>query len=187
MNAHGHPPPEDAPLEARVPPDAAGIPPHLGWDADVPFWRPSPRDWLRYLGWRNLLFVPAGALVAGVAMAIVLRPSALWLIFQTLGFTGTATVLALPVVLAGYGIALAIRARKDPFCIHCGQCLYGLPPVHQCPECGRPYDLVVVEEYRRDPHWFTERWRQRRQLPRPEASVPVGAGGKRRRRTRDGT
>ena len=79
----------------------------------------------------------------------------------------------------------AVRQRPDPFCIHCGYSLTGLPDGHRCPECGRTFSFRVIEEYRRDSHWFIQRYKMRHDLP--VAEVPFAAGEVRRARSRDGT
>jgi hypothetical protein len=61
-----------------------------------------------------------------------------------------------------------------------------LPDGHNCPECGRPFKLSVIEEYRRDPNWFIKRHRSSKELPM--ADVPFDAGKVRsKRKSRDGT
>lgn len=97
-------------------------------------------------------------------------------------------LLCLPFVAAGYAMKLGVQARKEPFCIHCGYELSGLPDHHQCPECGVPYDFKAIDEYRRDPDWFIQRYKAQ-QTTRPEQS-PFDTGAARpgqRRRSRDGT
>ena len=95
-------------------------------------------------------------------------------------------IYALPVVLAISTAKDVIRARREPFCIHCGYGLTGLPDNHACPECGRRYSFRIIDEYRRDPHWFIERYRASRLLPKPDAPFAAGTiTGK--RRSRDGT
>ena len=74
------------------------------------------------------------------------------------------------------GIRNVVKARRDPFCIHCGYSLQGLADSGTCPECGRPYLFSLVEEYRKDPHFFVERYRSSRQLPTRVAAFAAGDG-----------
>jgi len=92
---------------------------------------------------------------------------------------------ALAITLTGYVIRRAVRARREPFCIHCGYNLSGLPDNYRCPECGRPYTWRLIAEYRRDPRWFIERYKARQKLPPAGPTLPAGPSAKPRRR--DGT
>jgi hypothetical protein len=173
------------PLEQQVPPNTPGLPAHFAFDANAPFWRPSGIDLVRHLGWRNILFLPALGLIA-LVIAGFFEPSLYLLFFSYLGIKITTLAIAVPIALSGWAIGSAVRGRKDPFCIHCGQCLLGLPAVHICPECGRPYDLQMVDDYRRNPQWFIQRWRMRSALPAPDMQVIVSPTAP-RRKSRDGT
>jgi hypothetical protein len=94
--------------------------------------------------------------------------------------------VAIPMVAAVNAAKNAIRSRRDPFCIHCGYGLTGLPPEHVCPECGSAYTQQLIEEYRRDPHWFIRRYEITKDLPRRDAPFEAGpVSGK--ARSRDGT
>lgn len=176
--------PNNLPLEQQVPPSTLGLPPHIPIDPNAPFWRPSPGDLFRHLGWRNILFLPALGLL-GIIIGGFFEPRSWLMIFQV-GLKPAIIFAAIPIALCGYAIRAAVRARKDPFCIHCGQCLLGLPSIHICPECGRPYDLQLCEDYRRDPQWFIQRWRMRHELPSRDAQVEVPRSST-RRKSRDGT
>jgi hypothetical protein len=130
------------------------------------------------MGWRWLLFLPAVAL----AMLMVLVPVSSIFIF---GWKLMVIAVALP---AGYLIKASrtiIRNRAEPFCIHCGYDLSNLPDNYICPECGEPYSHKVIDEYRRDPHWFIQRYSAHRKLP--QADVPFDAMPSKRRKSRDGT
>ncbi len=50
---------------------------------------------------------------------------------------------------------------RTPFCIHCGYSLEKLPDDHRCPECGMPYNLAVINFYRRNPSRFRRMWKLR--------------------------
>ncbi len=94
-------------------------------------------------------------------------------------------LIAAGISIGGYVLKRAVQARKEPFCIFCGYNLTGLPDAYRCPECGRPYTWAEIEEYRRDPQWFIERWKARRALPPPDQ--PLEAKPSRRPRSSDGT
>jgi hypothetical protein len=151
--------------------------------ADEMWYLPSFSETARLLGWRWILLLPAGLLA--VALLIVpLHPGLIQ--FLDASWKLAIIVIALPFTLFAKQARSILQARRDPFCIHCGYGLTGLPDHHQCPECGRPYSLAIVEEYRRDPHWFIQRYRNRHNLP--PRDVPFDAGTVRRtRKSRDGT
>ena len=174
-----------APLHERVPLDALASPAEVrpATGEDVRWYMPGWGETARLLGWRWILFLPAAVMVGLVAMA-VMHPFLLQLMVGWWKLWVLA--VAVPTVAAMNAAKHAIRARKDPFCIHCGYGLTGLPAEHTCPECGSAYTQRLIEEYRRDPHWFIQRYRAARDLPRADA--PFQAGPSRgRRRSRDGT
>ncbi len=149
---------------------------------DVPFWRPGWRDTARHLGWRWVLFLPPVLAVAAL-LALPWEPRAAWWLL-TGHLKILAWVIVLPVAAAGTAVRAATGLRTDPFCIHCGYDLTGLPEAGVCPECGRPYTRELIDEYRRDPAWFVQRYRARGTAP---AAVGFDAGPVRRKRSRDGT
>jgi hypothetical protein len=144
----------------------------------IRWYKPSRSEIATLMGWRWLLFLPAVAL----AMLMVLVPVSSIFIF---GWKLMVIAVALP---AGYLIKASrtiIRNRAEPFCIHCGYDLSTLPDNYICPECGEPYSHKVIDEYRRDPHWFIQRYSAHRKLP--QADVPFDAMPSKRRKSRDGT
>jgi hypothetical protein len=139
---------------------------------------------MRYLGWRWVLLLPAvGAL--GMLRAMVLEPG-LWRVFWYVGPKLSIMLLSLPFIAAGYAFKQAIKARTEPFCIHCGYDLAGLPDHHRCPECGVPYSFGAIEEYRRDPAWFIQRYKAQREVSVEQAPFEAGPRSN-RKRSRDGT
>jgi len=185
-SAQGSTADESRPLEARLPPtmhaSAAEIPP-LGED-EPPWWRPDWRDAARHVGYRWIYLLPAVlclVLLMAAPFVRIAREALLVLGFKLVLFSGGVAV-----ALAAFVVGRAVRARQEPFCIHCGYNLSGLPDQHRCPECGRPYSWRVIAEYRRDPEWFIARWRAARKLPDADAQLDVPADAP-RRRTRDGT
>lgn len=181
------PPPRRVPLHEQVPAEPLASPVHLrGQAADVRWWKPTWRDSCRYLGWRWVLFLPALA-VSCLFIAMVAEPG----LFRFLWIVGPKLMimlLCLPFIAAGYALKRGVQARTEPFCIHCGYDLSGLPDHHTCPECGLPYDFQAIEEYRRDPDWFIQRYRAQHKTMIDHAPFDVGPSvpGK-RRRSRDGT
>ena len=175
------PKPHPMPL---VPPQSVASPGQLGMARqEPPWWRPTWGDVARQLGWRWLLALPLGLMVVFM-LVLPLIPGAfnvLWI----LGLKGLGLVAAIPIALAGWAIRGLVQARQEPFCIHCGYDLSGLGDHHTCPECGRPYSLDLIAEYRRDPHWFIQRYRKQHQMPKPD--TPFTAGEIRRKKSRDGT
>jgi hypothetical protein len=167
-----------------VPPENLASPGEMEWGDDVTWWRPGFAESMKHLGWRWLLLVPAIALL--IVLALIPFNPVLWQILFMGGAKLLVLVVALPFMLAGRALSQAVKARREPFCIHCGYGLTGLPDLHRCPECGRPYSFQMIDEYRRDPQWFIERWKQRHQVPIHD--VPFAAGTARsKRKSKDGT
>ena len=157
------------------------VPPQL--EEELTWWRPSWQDAAAHLGYRCLYLLPSVLLVALFVAAVFL--TGLRDLFVVLGFKLLLLVIAITASLAGIAIRAAAKARAEPFCIHCGYDLTGLPDDYRCPECGRPYTWRAIDEYRRDPQWFIERYYLLKRLPPPAA--PFAAGPGRHRRSRDGT
>lgn len=137
------------------------------------------------MGWRNLFWLPSIILVLFI---ISLPWSWSWPVVahMLIGWWQLwIALVALPLVAAADATRHVLRLRKEPFCIHCGYTLTGLPDGSNCPECGQPFHFGTIEEYRRDPHWFIERYNKRHQIPRREATIT--AGDFRRTPRRDGT
>lgn len=175
------------PLHERIPTEPLASPAHLlAHTGEVRWWKPTWRDSWRYMGWRWVLFLPAAALVCAIA-AVFIEPRN----FQYVWFLGPKLLimlLCLPFIAAGYAMKLGVQARKEPFCIHCGYELSGLPDHHHCPECGMPYDFKAIDEYRRDPDWFIQRFKAQQGTRPEQAPFDTGAARPgRRRRSRDGT
>jgi hypothetical protein len=154
-----------------------------GNEMPATWWRPGWGDVVAAAGWSWILLVIAAAgLGLGAAILLVVTGFA----FTGLLFKPIILLIGGAMVLVGYAVRKAIHARREPFCIFCGYCLTGLPEEYDCPECGRPYTRRQIDEYRKDPQWFIERWKARQQLP--PADPPVDTGPPRpRRRSRDGT
>lgn len=185
-------PHRDGPIDLPPTPDASPSELSPSFADDVPFWMPGWSDVAKQLGWRWLLLMPAVVLVAAcvllLAAAVLLPGLWLWQWVQLI-FVGGWKLLLLAVggaiSLAGSAIRSAVRLRQEPFCIHCGYTLIGLPDNYICPECGRPYSLRVIDEYRRDPHWFIQRYKAHRTMP--VADTPFPAGPTSKPKSRDGT
>src|SRR5436305_13165468 len=130
-----------------VPPQTLGSPCELPLDAgdDVTWWQPSWTDAWRHLGWRWILFTPALLMLALLFGGIFY--SRLWWVFQLMGGYGfklAAMAFCIPFALAAYALGQATKSRTDPFCIHCGYDLAGLPDNYRSPECGRPSNWRVI-------------------------------------------
>lgn len=157
--------------------------------------RPGAMQWylptwserLRFMGWRILYFLPIVIVVGLTVCAFLLRNMGMTL-FQFWFVWWKLAILAVGLSLtAGVKAARdALRARPDPFCIHCGYSVVGLPDHHNCPECGEQFDLSVIAEYKQDPHAFIERYKQTGKLPTKE-HVPFEAGQVSSPKSADGT
>jgi hypothetical protein len=131
---------------------------------------------LKLMQWRLLYFVPAVVALA----ALVWLPFAIAWLWKII-----VIAVAIPVTAAMNSAKRAIRMRKEPFCIHCGYNMTGLPDGHRCPECGAVFWHGEMEEYRRDPHWYIQRQKLGKDIPISGAVFDAGPGN--RRRSRDGT
>jgi hypothetical protein len=183
-----HPePPRPHPLSGQVVPLEPVASPgelrRLSHEANPPWWTPSWADRARAIGWKWIFALPA-VLVIGLLAGSWFRGELL----IPLWFLGAKIILlclAVPIVLLLEVVRSVTARRTDPFCIHCGYTLQGLPDDHTCPECGRRYNFRLVEEYRRDPRWFIQRYQAHD--THPMSSAPFHAGAVRSKRSRDGT
>ncbi|HEV8604368.1 MAG TPA: hypothetical protein VGQ99_03320 [Tepidisphaeraceae bacterium] len=132
-------------------------------DGSLPWWKPSWTDVAQRLGWRWLYLIPA-------TLVLVL---AIWAIFSRAWFINIWWWGGKLWIWIGAGAVGAVveamrqatKARAEPFCIHCGYTLSGLPDQHICPECGRPYSFQLIKEYQHDPKWFVQRWKSQHGNP----------------------
>lgn len=142
-----------------------------------PLWYlPGFAERLRLMGWRVIYFLPLVPLL--LLMVFVPFLMVAW-------WKLTVFAIALPVTAGMRAAHRAIKSRTEPFCIHCGYDLTGLPDGHRCPECGNTINHWEIDEYRRDPHWFIQRWRARQKLP--AADTAFRAGPNARTSSNDGT
>lgn len=186
MSADQPTPDDPRPLHQQAAPQVIASPSHLtvGEGEQLVWWRPGWIESFRLLslGWKTLyavLFTLFGAITFFTywwSLGQALLP--IWVKLLL-------TLFGLVAVSFGAVVKRAARARKEPFCIHCGYNLTGLPDHHRCPECGRPYEWRIIDEYRRDPDSFIQRYEALRRLP--TAAKPFEAGTQRRPRRRDGT
>jgi len=173
---------DDRPLEARLPPPVVATPSDLRGEPAQPlvWWTPGWQDLVRHVGYRWVYLLPAAGLLLLLGGAVIFPPLAG--VMAVLGVKLLVVVGALAITLTGYVIRRAVRARREPFCIHCGYNLSGLPDNYRCPECGRPYTWRLIAEYRRDPRWFIERYKARQKLPPAGPTLPAGPSAQPRRR-----
>ncbi len=179
------PPGRRVPLERQLPPEVHASPTQMppGEDDGI-FWLPNFGESLRYVGWRWVLVLPAVAVVGLLVSGLVFDLHLLNILWYA-GFKLVILAVSVPAVMFASAVRKAVQNRSDPFCIHCGYGLTGLPDGHQCPECGRPFTFALIQEYRRDPHWFIRRYKTRHQIP--TSDVPFMAGAVTRKKSRDGT
>jgi hypothetical protein len=177
--------PDDSnqPLIKRVPPVSVASPSDLRLrdPKEVRWYLPGWGETARLFGWRWIYFAPAAALVVLAIMQpwlVLLRWIVLWWKLASIAFL-------LPMVAVIEAAKNIIRRRTEPFCIHCGYTLEGLPDHHVCPECGEAFSFATIDEYRRDPHWFISRYKQHGGMP--AADAPFAAGERVGKRSRDGT
>ena len=176
--------PAPPPAIEQLPPTSVASPSELRPRnaSDMRWYKPSLGQTLQLLGWRWVYFLPAAVMILALGFGL----SHLWFLPLLIG-SWKLMVIAI-VVPTGYAIKNAkdiLRNRKEPFCIHCGYDLSGLPDNHTCPECGESYNFRLIEEYKRDPQWFIDRYYKHRELPPVEA--PFEARISKRPRSRDGT
>jgi predicted RNA-binding Zn-ribbon protein involved in translation (DUF1610 family) len=184
--------PDDShlPLEQRVPRESVASPSQLRLapGEEVRWWKPGASEALKLLGWRWIYFIPAMLLIA-LVLYMPWRPQ--WWQLIIAWWKLVVIAVALPLGIAVRAVKTAIRNRREPFCIHCGYDLTGLQDNHTCPECGQGYSFRVIDEYRRDPHWFIERYKSHGNIPQRDVPFPAGPVGSnsavKRRRSRDGT
>lgn len=140
-------------------------------DEPIHWWRPDWTTVLKSVGtaWFVLLALMGAVLLLAAWGTLLPVDIALRLLFMKLAFLIGACMIALSLYL----FRLAMRARRDPFCIFCGYNLSGLPDNHRCPECGRSYTFAMIEQYREDPAWFAARWKARQQLPPPDPTLQI--------------
>ena len=155
MGDEREPPP--IPRVLRTPEE---IPPEEG--GGRVWWRPSlaeVRPGLVTWQWVIVGAIVVPLVLLGAAVSFWSWLSVLsWFYEWVLGLGVLAVGFVAVIVERAY--AAARKGRTDPYCIHCGYRLVGLPDHHHCPECGRPYSFELNAEYRQNPDWFVERWKR---------------------------
>jgi hypothetical protein len=144
------------------------------FDGDTPFWRPDAWDIARAIGWRWILLLPASILCLAFLVAPffsfgLLRGNIAW------EWKLAAVCFAASFTIVASAIKNVVKRRSDPFCIHCGYSLIGMGDHGQCPECGRPFVISVIEEFKKDPHFFQTRAKAVRTTP-PSMTFAAGEG-----------
>jgi hypothetical protein len=125
----------------------------------IVWWRPSIRELLRQAGWAcwMILVSPLALGVALIAAAHFVGTDAI--ILGWLGVRILLLWLIVPFVAWGHLRLKAMHRRPDPYCVHCGYTLLGMPEEGKCPECGKPFRMKVIDMFRRDPQWVMAWWR----------------------------
>ena len=101
-------------------------------DGSLPWWKPTWGDVAQRLGWRWLYLIP---LVMMVLLGVWMLLFHVWFV-NMLWWSAKFWVW---IVMGAVGAVVeamrqATKARAEPFCIHCGYTLAGLPDQHICPE-----------------------------------------------------
>jgi hypothetical protein len=144
------------------------------FDGKTPWWRPGAKEVAKAIGWRWAILLPLIAVALGIPVAAMLMGRfSLQFLGGEIKFMIMAIGASISIVL--YAMKRAVNVRKDDFCIHCGYCVHGLGTSGQCPECGRHFNLAIIGEYKKDPHFFVDRWRALQDAPKGFA-FPAGDG-----------
>lgn len=163
-----------SPASMRQHPDDALLPEHmLPLDQDLPWWRPGVWDIAKVVGWRWIMLGPALVVGALVPLEMFLEVRLVPIIAAGIKLVAFAWGVVISIV--AWAIRNAVRARKEAFCIHCGYVLEGLGERGSCPECGRPFHVAMINEFRKDPHFFVTRHKALRDARR-SVVFPAGAG-----------
>lgn len=155
-----------SPAEMHAPPLDALSPDFVTvFDGTTPWWRPRMADIAKVIGWRFIFLIPALALVIGIPVMMVYAPRAS---SQMLGMEIKLLLFSIGVCISTviWAMKNVTKARKDYFCIHCGYTVDGLADKGTCPECGRGFSRGMIEEYKKDPHFFVDRWRAVKTAPK---------------------
>src|SRR5690348_13503520 len=98
---------------------------------------PTWGERLALMKWRLLYFVPLLVMLT----LLVFIPFVVLYLWKLL-----VIAVVVPLTAAANTAKNAIRLRKEPFCIHCGYDLTGLPDGHLCPECGIRFSWAEIDD-----------------------------------------
>lgn len=149
---------------------------HTMFDGSTPWWRPGPSDIIRAIRWWWLVLLPTIVIAVAMPLLVILFPGSLWARSGVPLVKLELFLLGVIFSIVVYGVRNVVTSRRGPFCIHCGYSLEGLDDHGLCPECGRPFIFAVIDEYRRDPHFFIERHKGVKTLPAKQARFAAGDG-----------
>lgn len=171
------------PLVRQVPPNSVASPSELRPrdGHQVRWYKPTVGETLTLMGWRWIYFLPA----VGMILLLFVLPGFMGFQFAIIGWKLIVFAVVIPAGVFIREAKTVLRNRKEPFCIHCGYDLSGLQDNYNCPECGELYNFRLIEEYKRDPQWFIERYSMHKEIP--VAAAPFEARKSTRPRSRDGT
>jgi hypothetical protein len=177
---------DSRPLVERIPPPTVASPSELRPrdPTDIRWYKPGFEETLKLMGWRWMYFLPAVGLLARVFLV----PIQVWLTQIVFVYWKLLLIaVVLPCIVFVNTAKHIIRKRTEPFCIHCGYDLTSLPDNYICPECGERFSHRVIDEYRRDPHWFIERYKRQGEIPMRDVPFEARKSSGKKKRSRDGT
>ncbi len=156
-----------------APPDALIPEDRLPFESEGPWWRPGWQHVARVIAWRWVILLPALAIGIGGPYELIMDRA--FMPMAAASFKLIVFSWGVIITIVAWGIRHAVAGRKDMFCIHCGYSVHGLGERGQCPECGRFFNVSMINEYRKDPHFFVQRHKALKNA-RPSVIFRAGTG-----------